>query len=53
MNRKVLRLGFVTGDLHRQHPVRILGLPLIQGLDAGRFQKFVYYTGEYADHYMC
>jgi len=46
-----LRIGFVTGDLHRQHPVNLFMLPVLQHLDHARFDVFVYYTGSSYDDY--
>ena len=46
-----LRLGFVTGDLHRQHPVNIFMLPLLQQLDHARFEIFIYHSGTMHDEY--
>lgn len=46
-----LRLGLVTGDLHRQHPVNIFMLPVLQRLDHARFEIFVYHTGSMHDAY--
>lgn len=46
-----LRLGYVTGDLHRQHPVNIFMLPVLQRHDHSLFDVFVYHTGTMHDHY--
>lgn len=45
-----LRLGLLTGDLHRQHPVNLFMLPLMQRLDPARFELCVYHTGRMHDH---
>jgi predicted O-linked N-acetylglucosamine transferase (SPINDLY family) len=46
-----LRLGLVTGDLHRQHPVNIFILPVLLRLDHSRLEVFVYHTGTMHDEY--
>lgn len=46
-----LRVGFITGDLHRQHPVNIFMLPLLQRFDHRRFEICLYYTGAMHDAY--
>lgn len=46
-----LRIACVTGDLHRQHPVAIFMLPLLQRIDRTRFDWFVYHTGAMHDDY--
>jgi len=46
-----LRLGLVTGDLHRQHPVNIFMLPVLLHLDHSRLEVFVYHTGTMHDEY--
>ncbi|HYC44700.1 MAG TPA: tetratricopeptide repeat protein [Burkholderiales bacterium] len=46
-----LRVGFVTGDLHRQHPVNIFMLPVLLRFDHARFEICVYHTGTMHDHY--
>ncbi|MEO5346786.1 MAG: TIGR03032 family protein [Magnetococcus sp. YQC-9] len=46
-----LRLGCVTGDLHRQHPVNIFFLPVLQHLDHTSLTIFVYHTGTMHDEY--
>jgi predicted O-linked N-acetylglucosamine transferase (SPINDLY family)/uncharacterized protein YqcC (DUF446 family) len=48
---RALRIGYVTGDLHRQHPVNLFMLPLLQRHDHGRFQVCVYHTGTIHDEY--
>ena len=49
-NRR-LRMGCVTGDLHRQHPVNIFMLPILLNFDRARFEIHVYYTGTMHDEY--
>ncbi len=49
-NRR-LRIGCVTGDLHRQHPVNIFMLPVLQHFDHAQFEIFVYHTGTMQDEY--
>ncbi|MBT9594831.1 MAG: hypothetical protein IV094_02435 [Vitreoscilla sp.] len=46
-----LRIGFVTGDLHRQHPVNIFMLPVLLRIDHSRFEVCVYHTGGMHDEY--
>ena len=46
-----LRLGYVTGDLHRQHPVNIFMLPVLLRHDRARFRLHVYHTGTMFDDY--
>lgn len=46
-----LRIGYVTGDLHRQHPVNLFMLPVLQRHDHSRFEIGVYHTGTMHDEY--
>jgi protein O-GlcNAc transferase len=46
-----LRIGFVTGDLHRQHPVNIFMLPVLLRLDHAGFEVCIYHTGDLHDSY--
>ena len=46
-----LRIGYVTGDLHRQHPVNIFVLPVLLRHDRARFEVHVYHTGTMHDEY--
>jgi protein O-GlcNAc transferase len=46
-----LRVGFVTGDLHRQHPVNIFMLPILERLADTSLELFVYHTGSMHDEY--
>jgi len=46
-----LRIGCVTGDLHRQHPVNIFMLPVLLRFDHQRFEICVYHTGTMHDEY--
>lgn len=46
-----LRIGCVTGDLHRQHPVNIFMLPVLLRLDHSRLEIFIYHTGTMHDDY--
>jgi predicted O-linked N-acetylglucosamine transferase (SPINDLY family) len=48
---RVLRIGYVTGDLHRQHPVNLFMLPVLQRHDHARFAIHVYHTGTIHDDY--
>jgi len=49
--KKRLRLGLVTGDLHRQHPVNIFMLPVLLRLNHSLLEIFVYHTGTMHDEY--
>jgi len=46
-----LRIGWVTGDLHRQHPVNIFMLPILLRQDHARFEICIYHTGTMHDGY--
>jgi predicted O-linked N-acetylglucosamine transferase (SPINDLY family) len=46
-----LRVGYVTGDLHRQHPVNIFMLPLLQAQQHSSLQVHIYHTGTMFDSY--
>ena len=46
-----IRLGLVSSDFHRQHPVNIFMLPILQVLDHERFELFIYNTGSMHDDY--
>ncbi len=46
-----LRIGYVTGDLHRQHPVNIFMLPVLKHFDHAHFEICVYHTGSMHDEY--
>jgi len=48
---RALRLGFVTGDLHRQHPVNLFMLPVLERLGRAGADVAVYYTGAMHDEY--
>lgn len=50
-SRPRLRIGYVTGDLHRQHPVNIFMLPVLLRHDHSRFEICVYHTGTMHDEY--
>lgn len=49
--RRRLRVGYVTGDLFRQHPVNIFMLPVLQNHDRRWIEDFVYQTGTMNDEY--
>jgi predicted O-linked N-acetylglucosamine transferase (SPINDLY family) len=44
-----LRLGLVSGDFHRQHPVNLFMLPLLERLDRHQFPVTVFHTGTMHD----
>ena len=46
-----LRVGYVSGDLHRQHPVNIFALPILRRHDRSRLEVFIYHTGDFVDEY--
>ena len=48
---KRLRIGYLTGDLHRQHPVNIFMLPVLLRHDRTSFEVSVYHTGTMFDEY--
>jgi predicted O-linked N-acetylglucosamine transferase (SPINDLY family) len=45
------RLGLVSGDFHRQHPVNLFMLPLLERLDRHQFPVTVFHTGTMHDEY--
>ncbi len=49
--KRRLRVGFVTGDLHRQHPVNIFMLPVFQHYAHERLEICIYHTGTMHDEY--
>ncbi len=46
-----LRIAYVSGDLHRQHPVNLFLLPVLLRHDRARFEINFYYTGTMFDEY--
>lgn len=46
-----LRIGYVTGDFHHQHPVNIFMLPVLLRHDHARVEVCVYHTGSMHDEY--
>lgn len=46
-----IRVGYVTGDLHRQHPVNIFMLPLLIEQQKSTMQVYIYHTGSMYDAY--
>ena len=46
-----LRIGLVSGDFHRQHPVNLFMLPLLERLDRHQFAVSVFHTGSMHDEY--
>ncbi len=46
-----LRIGYATGDLHRQHPVNLFLLPILLRHDHSRFAISIYHTGIMQDDY--
>lgn len=46
-----LRVGYVSGDLHRQHPVNVFMLPVLKHHDHVAQEVFIYHTGTLIDEY--
>jgi predicted O-linked N-acetylglucosamine transferase (SPINDLY family) len=46
---RALRIDLVSGDFHRQHPVNLFMLPLLERLDQRQFAVSVYDTGSKHD----
>ncbi len=46
-----IRVGYVTGDLHRQHPVNVFMLPVLLRHTHADFEFYVYHTGTMCDGY--
>lgn len=46
-----LRVGYLSGDLHRQHPVNLFLLPVLEQHDPARVEVFIYHTGRMHDMY--
>lgn len=44
-----LRIGYLTADLFRQHPVNLFMQPVLARHDASQFEITVYFTGEMVD----
>jgi len=44
-------VGYVSGDLHRQHPVNLFMLPVLKRHDHSRFEVFIYHVGTMHDEY--
>ena len=44
-----LRIGYLTADLFRQHPVNLFMQPVLAQHDASQFEVAVYFTGEMVD----
>jgi predicted O-linked N-acetylglucosamine transferase (SPINDLY family) len=49
--RRPLRIGLLSGDFHRQHPVNLFMLPLLQHLDPEQLEITVYAAGGMVDAY--
>lgn len=48
-NGRRVRLGIVSGDFHRQHPVNIFMQPVLRELNRRRFEVFIYSNGRAND----
>ncbi len=46
-----LRVGYLSGDLHRQHPVNLFLLPVLERHHQQRVEVFIYHTGRMYDIY--
>lgn len=46
-----LRIGYLTGDLHRQHPVNVFMLPVLLRHNHADFEICIYHTGTMNDEY--
>lgn len=46
-----LKIGLVSGDFHRQHPVNLFMLPLLERLDRNYYPVTVFHTGSMHDEY--
>ena len=46
-----LRVGYLSGDLHRQHPVNLFLLPLLEHHDRRQIEVFIYHSGHMHDVY--
>ena len=46
-----LKIGLVSGDFHRQHPVNLFMLPVLRNLNHRRFEVFIYNIGSMQDEY--
>ena len=44
-----LRIGLVSGDFHRQHPVNLFMLPLLERLKSSNYRVTVFHTGTMHD----
>ncbi|MEB3316781.1 MAG: tetratricopeptide repeat protein [Cyanobacteriota bacterium] len=44
-----LRIGLVSGDFHRQHPVNLFMVPLLERLDRDRYPVSIYHMGTMHD----
>jgi len=44
-----LRIGLVSGDFHRQHPVNLFMLPLIENINRDQYKIFIFNTGQMHD----
>lgn len=46
-----LRIGYITSDLFRQHPVNLFMLPVLERHDRARHDIHIFYTGNIRDEY--
>jgi protein O-GlcNAc transferase len=50
-SQRRLRVGYVSGDFHRQHPVNVFMLPVLLQHDHSAVEVFIYHTGTMVDEY--
>lgn len=48
---RALRIGLVSSDFHRQHPINLFALPLIEKFDQKKLEVVIFYTGTLHDKY--
>lgn len=51
LNGRRFRVGYLSGDLHRQHPVNLFLLPVLEHHDKSKFEVFIYHSGNMHDIY--
>jgi predicted O-linked N-acetylglucosamine transferase (SPINDLY family) len=49
--KRRLRIGYLSSDLFRQHPVNLFLLPVLLRHDRSRYDIHFYHTGEFVDEY--
>lgn len=51
LNGRPLRVAYLSGDLHRQHPVNLFLLPILEQHDKSKFEIYIYHSGNMHDIY--